>query len=77
MHVYMFLHVCVHVCVCAGADQFVGMPREEKRKLYKCGTKYTTLETITTLKEDIESGTQVQREDTPTSCYDACNGLFV
>ena len=34
------------------------MLREEKRKLYRCGKKYTTLGTVSTLKEDIESGSK-------------------
>ena len=50
----MYASMCA--CVCTGAEKFVDMPREEKRKLYKCGKKYTTLEGISTLKEDIESG---------------------
>ena len=52
--------ICVSVCTCfhAGAEQYVSMSREEKRKLYKCGKKYTTLETVSALKEDIESGSK-------------------
>ena len=60
MHKCHAVPVCACVCVCihanAGAEEYVSMPREEKRKLYKCGKKYSTLENISTLKEDIESG---------------------